>query len=395
MKIVDVAEFYAERGGGVRTYIDQKLAAAARAEHEVVVIAPGPEEKEEQREGGRIVWIKSWPLPVDPRYYMLLDERAVHAALNRELPDVVEGSSPWTGGWMVARWPGRATKSLIFHQDPVAVYPQTLLGRRFGYARVDALFKPFWTYLARLSAHYDLTVTSGQWLADRLASFGVQAPVAVPFGIDKSAFSPSLADPEVKASWLVRCGAPPEAQLLVAVSRHHPEKRLLTLLSAFERARQEQPLALVLFGDGPLRKLVERRARTIPGVHVAGFSRDRPHLAATLASADALLHGSAAETFGLVVAEAVCSGTPVIVPNRGGACELARPSFAELYEPGDAVGCAEAIARLTARDRSVLRAACLEQGCQHIFDVPSHFEALFRTYASRSLTSPESARALS
>ena len=28
MKIVDVAEFYAEQGGGVRTYINQKLKAA-------------------------------------------------------------------------------------------------------------------------------------------------------------------------------------------------------------------------------------------------------------------------------------------------------------------------------------------------------------------------------
>jgi len=42
VKIVDVAEFYAERGGGVRTYVNQKLAAAAAAGHEAVVIAPGP-----------------------------------------------------------------------------------------------------------------------------------------------------------------------------------------------------------------------------------------------------------------------------------------------------------------------------------------------------------------
>ena len=42
MKIVDVAEFYAELGSGVRTYINQKLEAGARAGHEVVVIAPGP-----------------------------------------------------------------------------------------------------------------------------------------------------------------------------------------------------------------------------------------------------------------------------------------------------------------------------------------------------------------
>jgi alpha-1,6-mannosyltransferase len=113
---------------------------------------------------------------------------------------------------------------------------------------------------------------------------------------------------------------------------------------------------------------------------VAGYSRDRAQLAQTLASADALLHGSAAETFGLVVAEAVCSGTPVIVPSRGGAHELAKPSYAEHYEAGDAADCARAIARLLARDRDALRTACLEDGSPDVFDVPAHFNALFRTY---------------
>src|SRR5688572_12581663 len=118
MKLVDVNEFYAERGGGVRTYVDAKLAAGAALGHEVVVVAPGPEDREERRAGGRIVWIKSRPMPIDPRYYLLLRERAVHEVLDREQPDVVEGSSPWTGGVICARWRGSALRSFVFHQDP-------------------------------------------------------------------------------------------------------------------------------------------------------------------------------------------------------------------------------------------------------------------------------------
>ncbi|MBW2404536.1 MAG: glycosyltransferase, partial [Deltaproteobacteria bacterium] len=168
MKIVDVAEFYAELGGGVRTYINQKLEAGARAGHEVVVIAPGPEDGEEERLGGRICWVKGPPMPFDPRYYVLWRERAVHRILDREAPDVVEGSSPWSGGWFVARWPGRAVKTFIFHQDPVAVYPQTFLGHRLGIDRVDRMFGWYWAYLRSLSAHFDATVVSGEWLADKL-----------------------------------------------------------------------------------------------------------------------------------------------------------------------------------------------------------------------------------
>ncbi|MEO1339430.1 MAG: glycosyltransferase, partial [Myxococcota bacterium] len=99
MKVVDVAEFYAEKGGGVKTYLDQKLRAGSAAGHEVVVLAPGPEDAEEERHGGRVVWIKSPKVPGDPRYHLFIDRRAVHAALDRERPNVVEGSSVYGGGW--------------------------------------------------------------------------------------------------------------------------------------------------------------------------------------------------------------------------------------------------------------------------------------------------------
>ena len=41
MKIVDVAEYYSENGGGIRTYIQAKMRIAEKHGHEVVVVAPG------------------------------------------------------------------------------------------------------------------------------------------------------------------------------------------------------------------------------------------------------------------------------------------------------------------------------------------------------------------
>jgi len=49
MHIVDVAEFYAPLGGGVKTYIDAKLAFGHRNCVKVSVIAPGPEDRVEPR----------------------------------------------------------------------------------------------------------------------------------------------------------------------------------------------------------------------------------------------------------------------------------------------------------------------------------------------------------
>ncbi len=138
---------------------------------------------------------------------------------------------------------------------------------------------------------------------------------------------------------------------------------------------------LVVFGDGPLRSWVERSARGVSRVHIAGFVADRRFIAGALASADGLIHGSAAETYGFVVAEALSSGTPVIVPDRGGAFDFATPACSEVYRPGDARDCANAIARLLRRDTTALRQASLAQARAHVGSQEDHFEQLFALYA--------------
>ncbi len=88
-----------------------------------------------------------------------------------------------------------------------------------------------------------------------------------------------------------------------------------------------------------------------------GFEKDRGRLASALASADALVHGCSVETFGLSIAEALAQGLPVVVPDEGGAAELARPEYAETYPSGDARACAEATSRLLGRPKAALSRA--------------------------------------
>ena len=109
-------------------------------------------------------------------------------------------------------------------------------------------------------------------------------------------------------------------------------------------------------------------------------SPDRDEIATNLASADAMLHGSAAETYGIVVAEAICSGLPIIVPNQGGAADLADPSYAETYAPGDVADCAAAIDALLARDHDALVAGCARAAHHEIGTMDDHFDQLFELY---------------
>lgn len=380
MKIIDVAEFYTDEGGGVKTYINQKLKAAARLGHEMVIVAPGRESFEEERYGGRVIWVKGPRLPLDPRYVILWRKKRVHEILSRENPDLVEGSSIWTGGNFVGSWEGSAVKSLIFHQDPVAVYPQTFLDSFFSLDTIDRGFKFFWNYIERLSHRFDATVVSGDWLKERLEQFDVCNPVSVPFGIDKSFFSPSRRDVTLRNSILANLGLTPEANLVICVSRFHPEKRLSTVIDGFKKASEDNAMGLVIFGGGPIRKWIEWKVKGSKNIKLMGFTRNRDELANIMASSDYFVHGSAAETFGLVVAEAICSGLPVVVPDTGGAVDLADSKYAEIYKTGNHESFAKALLSITSRNREKLTFHSSQAAKDKICTVDEHFDHLFSLY---------------
>lgn len=380
MKIIDVAEFYTDQGGGVKTYINQKLRAAKRLGHEMIIIAPNRKAGEEKRFGGRVIWVKGPRLPLDPRYTILWRQKEVHKIINREKPDVVEGSSAWTGGWFAGQWKGNAVKSLIFHQDPVAVYPQTILGQIFSLDRIDRLFSFYWRFLQKLSSKYDTTVVSGDWLKTRLKKFDIHNPVSVPFGIDKNFFSPERRNSVLRSKILSDLDLPEDAQLLISVSRHHPEKRLSTIIEGFKLASEKKPMGLIIFGGGPLKKWIEFKAKGVKHLQLMGFTSNRSELADIMASCDYFVHGSAAETFGLVVAEAICSGLPIVVPDSGGGIDLADPDFAEIYETGNNKSLAASLMKITKRNRNELTKCCEKAAKNSIRTVDEHFDHLFSFY---------------
>jgi glycosyltransferase involved in cell wall biosynthesis len=78
-------------------------------------------------------------------------------------------------------------------------------------------------------------------------------------------------------------------------------------------------------------------------VHYAGHL-DHSQLARVVGHASAVLVTPLwDEPYGLVVAEAMCSGTPVVAFARGGIPELVGPQSGRLVEPGDLAGMADAI----------------------------------------------------
>lgn len=385
MHIVDVAEFYAPLGGGVKTYIDSKLAFGARTGVKVSVIAPGPEDRVEAREGGQVIYVKAPAIPVDTRYHVFWDARPVHALLDQLKPDVVEASSPFRGAWIVANWKGRAAirahRALFMHADPVAAHLQVWTQDWLKPDTVDKAAFWYWRYLARTVRRYDSVIVGSRWFGERIRRQAGIASQLIPLGVDTSLFHPRKRDPDLRRLLLAGFGLPPSARLLVGVGRHHYEKQWPVVFRAVGALRDEN-VAMIQIGNGFANGQVAKAAAAAGNVRLLGQIGDREELARILASSDAMIHGSRAETFGLVASEGLATGIPLILPSEGGCTDAADPAWTELYQPGNPIAARDAINRLLNRNPDRLRVAAIGARHTHISTPAQHFEQLFRLYSN-------------
>jgi|HubBroStandDraft_2_1064218.scaffolds.fasta_scaffold24887_2 alpha-1,6-mannosyltransferase len=330
-------------------------------------------------QGGRArtVRVGGPSLPYDRTYHLLGRFDKVRDRVNAERADVLEAHSPYlaTAAIMACGRDAARVRTAFWHADHLGTYVEPLLARWLGGRAAEATSASMWPFVRGLLAPFDATFVAGREQATRLRRAGVEGVVHVPFGVDVGAFSPRARDESMRQKLLGGAGA--GAVLLVGAGRFAFEKRWDVVLDAFARIRAQREAVLVLFGDGPERAALERAAPI--GVRFLGFERDRGRLAAALASCDALLHGCPYETFGLGVAEAVACGTPVVVPDAGGAAQTVDPSCGATYPSLDAAACAAAVERLLARDPGELRARAIEAAAR-VPTAADHYGRVLATY---------------
>lgn len=385
MRIVDVCAFYTPHGGGVKTYAERKLRVAAAQGHEMIVLAPGVEDRVEERAPGALLaTIRAPLLAFDRRYRYFGDEAAVHRALDRWRPDFVEASSPWSSASMVARWRGSAPRALVMHADPLSAYAYRWFGGITSIATIDRGFERYWRHLRQLDKAFDLVVSASENLSRRLRNGGLAKVATIPMGVEPGIFSPARRDARVRSDLLARCGLGDDATLLVGVGRYSPEKRWAMVIDAVVAAGSRAPVGLVLIGEGRQRDRLIVRAGGSPHIVIAPPIRDRDRLATIMASADALVHGCEAETFCMVAAEAKASGLRLIVPDRGGAADHAVAHADLLYRAADGGALRDAILA-AATSRSAIGGGWTPR------EMDAHFRDLFSAYGA--LTGVQSAAA--
>ena len=169
-------------------------------------------------------------------------------------------------------------------------------------------------------------------------------------GVDGQLFHPARRSAALRAEW----GLGEDEIAVLHVGRLAAEKNLQLLTRAFRQLQRDlpqQPLRLVLVGDGPLRTQLQAE---LPEALFCGVQRGEA-LAAHYASGDLFLFPSLSETFGNVVLEALASGLAVVAFDQAAAAQHIRHGHnGALAMPGDEVAFIES-ARWLLEDPESLR----------------------------------------
>ena len=306
LRIVDVALFYGDRSGGIRTYLDAKRAWVAESgayEHHVLTPHDVPSFRFATPNGYRV------PVGVG----------ALNDRLRVLRPDVVLLHDPFWGPLGVTATAHElGARVVAVHHGSVDLsaaslplprpFTRPLLRRwlRHAYGEVDAVMSavPTWRDTGRR--------------ADLRLRFGLEDP-----------FRPR---PEL-----------PRGDHVLYAGRLALEKGVLRLIDAAARSREPWPLRIV--GSGPLRDAVEARARSrgiADRVTFAPYVDDREELARTYAQARVVVMPGEHETFGLVGFEAAASGARVVCCTTAPSASVVG-ELAHTFGPRDVRGLAEAI----------------------------------------------------
>ncbi|MFR9752977.1 glycosyltransferase [Nocardia sp. 004] len=318
MRIVQLANFYGPRSGGLRVALHHLGEGYVAAGHEVVLIVPGPKRSEEILPTGVVrITLPALAIPWTGGY-RAADPRRVADVLAGLRPDVLEVSDRLTlrgfGRW--ARQRG-VTGVMISHERLDRLLGQVLPGPMARHC-ADVANR-------HTAADYDMVVCTTEFARAEFLRIGAANVELVPLGVDLELFSPHRHDRGLR----VDLGAPGHP-LLVHCGRLSVEKRVDRSIAAVGALRGVGIEArLVVVGDGPRRDSLQRRARTLPvlpdglpAVHFTGFISDRAMVASLLATADVSLAPGPHETFGLAALEALAAGTPVVASRSSALADI-------------------------------------------------------------------------
>jgi alpha-1,6-mannosyltransferase len=357
LRVLDITKFYSAQSGGVKTYLDAKIADFANRNIDHTLLVPGDAPFEQRVQHTRICTIPGPVIPFNRAYRLITSKRAVAAHLHFARPHVVEVGSPFLVPHLVRRALGRRPAAAVigfYHSDLIRTYAEPYVAYA-TVAPVRVLARNLArNYIHRVYSRFDATVAASASVVAELRTLGIPNVHCVPLGVDLDLFRP---DAQAATDLRAQLGLPPERKIALFVGRLCREKRLDVVVAAHRALLPTERPHLVLIGDGAQRAMFEEMAREVGDMSVLPYVSNRVELARLYRAADLYVAAGPGETFGLSIAEAMACGLPVVAVERGAAPDrIAGSGCGRLYAHGSVDSCAIALRELTQQSSPLLRA---------------------------------------
>lgn len=253
-----------------------------------------------------VIALPSVSMPGAAETRMALPNPLIARRLNDFQPDLIHLCSPAlmsVNGMAVAR---------ALNLPVLANYQTDLPGYATQYG-FSLLSEPLRSWLRYLHNGCHVNLVPSQAILKDLRANGFRRLQVWERGIDIERFNPVHRSSEMRQRLLA--GRDSDDLLVIYVGRLATEKYVHLL----HDVAREPSVALTIIGDGQLREELEAQFSDTD-IHFTGYLYG-DDLAKAFASADAFVFPGAHETFGQVVQEALASGLPAVVTERGGVHE--------------------------------------------------------------------------
>ena len=327
MKIVYATDTFWPRVNGVTVSIDTFQRELSAQGHEISILAPaypGDEKADGDRRNKSIFRFPSFSLFFDKEDRLIYKRhrKDIEALLDRLQPDIIHVQTEFSLGILCLKY---ANKRNI----PSVMTCHTFFER---YIKYYLPYVPFGRFIARTLQKSkfnkaDHIIAPSSQMKTVLLSYKVKTPVSViPTGIPVSEFLLAKGEEAKAAKWLgENFPGLSGRKALLFVGRVGHEKNIDFLLPMLKKVRQVVPeAALALAGDGPYRteyQALVKKEGLEEDVFFLGYVA-RPDMKYLYRSAALFTFPSKTETQGLVTAEAMLCGTPVVAIGAMGTLEV-------------------------------------------------------------------------
>lgn len=318
MKITFFTDTYLPNRDGVVTYITNYRRVFEEMGHEVYVFAPGTKKQKDENKDTRVHYFTSTSFKPYPDYRIALFPFISATNIIKEIkPDIVHSHGIATTG--IAAF--QAAKKI---NVPAIASFHTMVSDAVHYIdnrnNLQKFFESVvWKYLRWYYSNFDKVVVPSNFSSTILEKQGIKNIVVKPTGLDLKNFHPNVEYEFIKKKYNV------SGPMVLFVGRLVLEKNIMLIIDSAQKILNKiSNVKFIIAGKGPAeehyKNLVKNKGLSESFIF-AGFVKDE-ELPALYRAADVFAFPSFFDTQGLVVLEAMATGTSAVVPKNSAAAEF-------------------------------------------------------------------------